>query len=262
MKSKKIIKGLMVIGALVGLAAPMIANADTGGPAESYDSKSVTLKGFEDYDTVSVDVEWGDLEFEYSENRWNALPTSYDDYLDSNFIKVTNKSRRPLHAGAWFTPNIYGLDAYIDVFTSREGFGSCVGARNKILYSNAWSEDRQNGGYVYKTNPSDVIIYEDGNCELQVANGTKYDSNKTDYYVQLYGEYAGSSYEDGADVIIPGTISEYADVVGSQYNPSSLASTATFFMDLAGGDYSEIQHTFNNNKRIGTLNIWLYSIGD
>lgn len=259
MKIKKLIKGLMVIGALVGIAAPTIANADTG--PETYDSKTLILKGFEDYDTVSVDVEWGDMEFEYSEHRWNPLPTSYDDYYNSNYIKVTNKSRRPLHAGAWFASNIYDLDAYIDVFTAREGYGTCVGAKNKILYSNAWSEERQNGGYVYKTNPADVIIYEDSNCELQVENGARYDSNKTYYYVQLLSEYAAASV-DGTDVVIPGVSSQYGDIVGSQYNPSSLASSATFYVELAGGDYSEIQRTFNNNKRIGTVNLWLYSFGD
>lgn len=260
MKRKTFIKGLLVLGVLVGLAAPKVANADTG--MDPYDSKNVVLKGFEDYDTVSVDIEWGEMEFEYSEEMWVPAPTSYDATKASNYIQIKNNSKRPLRAGVWFVPNVYRLASYVDGYLSRDGDGSCISAKDKILYSNAWSENKQNGGYVFKTNPSDVVIYEDGNCEVQVAKGAAYDSNKTYYYVELYKEFAGSSYENGADIVIPGVTRTYEGIVGSQYNPSAIASTGTFAIELYGGDYSEIQYRFNNNKKIGTVNLWLYSIGD
>lgn len=256
MKRKVLFMGILVVLTLVGFVSPKVVMADTGYPP--YDYKSATIKSLTDEETFSVDVEWGEFEYEYVNNSWRALPSSYDLYQNSNYVKVTNRTRHPISAGIYFTSNIYGLDAGIGVSVEREGFGTCVDARNKILYSNAWSNNNQNGGYVFKANPSDVVIYRDNKCEVQVEAGEAYDSTRNYYYAKSNLQFIGDPGTSYSSEVIDGTI--YSNnVVGSQYNPTELAESVVYNVYLMGGDYSSIQGIYNTNKKLGTINLWIYS---
>ena len=99
MKCKKLLKGLMVIGILVGIVAPVVTRAETG--PEPDDTRNIKIKSLDDFSTVSVDLEWGDLQFEYVyENNnwsWRSLPNNSDLKKESSYVRVTNRSNFPLN---------------------------------------------------------------------------------------------------------------------------------------------------------------------
>lgn len=263
MKCKKLLKGLMVMGILVGITAPVITRADTG-PAPD-ESRNIKIKSLDDFSTVSVDLEWGDLQFEYVyENnnwRWRSLPNNNDLKKDSSYVRVVNRSNFPLEATLRFIPMIEGLEISYDASGLKEGVGTCVDATDKILYSNAWSTNKQDGLYEFKSDPMETVIYSDSNCRAQVPDGTQYDASKTYYYVKLESEFYGVAETDNYySTIIPGVDKTgTVNVVGSQYNPTRLANMTEIGIGLFGGNYSTIRNVYNTTKTIGTLDIWLYS---
>jgi len=265
MKSKKLLKGLMVMGVLVGLVAPKVAMADTGNAPD--DSRNVRIKSMDDASVVSVDLEWGDLQYEYVyENGygyWTSLPNENDSQTNSGYIKIANRSRFDIRSSLEFLPTYSGIGATYDESEMKEGVGSCVDATDKLIYSNAWSEDKIYGLYEYKTDPMSTVIYSDSNCKVQVADGAEYDSSKNYYYVKLDSTFIGAAVPDNSNVfntLIPGVERRTSEeVVGSQFDSDKLATIVKIGIDLFGGDYSTVQEIYNTSKKVGTLSIWLYS---
>ncbi len=265
MKCKKLVKGLMVMGIMVGLVAPVVTRADTGG-GPSYDNRKVMLKAMDDPSTVSVDLEWGDLQFEYTyqgngEGRWDALPNSNDSQRKSSIVRVVNRSAFDMSARLQFTSSIPGVTSSFAVYDLKEGVGTCENAKDKIASSTAWSSSKQSGPYEYKTDPMATVIYSDSNCQVQVPNGEMYDDSKTYYYVKLDSNFEGATATaNSVGGVIPGVDKHYTgNVVGSQYDSTKLASMNDFELELSHGDYSYIKEVYNSNKTIGTLDIWLYN---
>ncbi len=263
MKCKKILKGLMVMGILVGLAAPVVTRADTG--PEPDESRLVKIKALDDPSIISVDLEWGDLQYEfvykgYGDGQWVSLPNENDIKGTSDYLKVANRSNFSLLADLRFRSLIDGVTSAFSLSEYKEGVGSCVDATDKIIYTSAWSQNQHNGPYEFKNDPMATVIYSDSNCQVQVADGATYDSTKSYYYVALDSEFIGATATaDTVGQTIPGVDKNYSEnVVGSQYDPTKLASIVKFQLELFGGNYETVKGVYNSNKSIGHLDVWLY----
>lgn len=258
MKNVKGLKGLFVFSVLVALVViPLKVNADTCGG--NCNQMSAYLSAINVDDTISVDIKWGPLSYEYNRypdavDSWS--PTSYySGNVDGNYVVVTNRSTKGVTASLSWYPTIRSIrmiDAEFDYVTKTEGRGVCVNAEQWLI---AAKFDSTYMGYRTVTAPEDYKLYTDNECNSEVVNNAAYDENATYYTVKLTSSnktYSNRTYI--SPVINKNSFG--ITPVGSQYNNNTLANIAEFHMNLKGGNYDDIQNAFNNNERkIGVVTV-------
>lgn len=128
---KKLIS--ILLAALLLLAMSSMTLASTLGDGGS-DAKDASMSVPETDDIVSVNVDWGEMKFAYTQQGWNPATLTYSDATaitpvnGSNYVKLTNYSNVPVTATCKLTNVASGVTGSVNGGgdTATESLSACT----------------------------------------------------------------------------------------------------------------------------------------